>query len=166
MKSNDIARVGFAMKSPANPMFFITNDSQVVAKDPKFQLLLYDLDGHDDADAGGKLSLAIPAWTGDYISPKGALGPYSLLTRVPPDVRSRVVLGHRIFGFAQLQCSTCDQVSIYWIYINLGRDGWYARRTGSPATAAAQRELLLILRAPAAEQLFDQVAPDEVRSPL
>ncbi len=72
----------------------------------------------------------------EYVRPKGAMGPFPLEFRPVPKE------GDRVFGYITVQCPDCVQLRLYWIYLVVGSEGWYAEGDGGdyPAYQRATSE--------------------------
>jgi hypothetical protein len=115
--------LSLAFLKPARPMFYIVNESGAVAKDPKYQFLIYDLDvpGREGEPA---LNLMIPVKTLDFVRAKDSLGPWAVQELA--DRGDAVQAGHHVFGYAQVTCPDCAAFKRYWLYAEVGKRGWYA----------------------------------------
>jgi hypothetical protein len=102
------------------PALLMVSVSDAVIRDPKYQVLLWNLDG-DHADA-----LQIPVYTasGDYIRARESIGPFGILSS--PGVSPFIKQGNRLFGYMTVTCPDCLRTKEYWVYIDCGTGGWYS----------------------------------------
>jgi hypothetical protein len=132
------ATLHFAL--PQEPIFWIKNDSSKLVRDAAVQFLLYNLSLAGNPEQ--HLNLEIPSRKFDSIRPGRAIGPYALR-----DVAShgkRTERGHHLFGYAQVQCPTCENVHFYWIFIQIGHKGLYAEAL-TDQTAILEKQLATVL---------------------
>ncbi|MBI3895284.1 MAG: hypothetical protein HY313_05085 [Acidobacteria bacterium] len=121
-----LAEVGLRLIYTEKPMIVITNPSSVSAHDPKYIVVLFNLDSDDI----NPLPIPVRTFADDYIIPDGGVGPYDVLglPGVSPLIRS----GDRLFGHIEVQCSNCTAFRDYWVFIRVGEGGWYSQvRSGS-----------------------------------
>jgi hypothetical protein len=108
------------LTSPKEFLISMLDNSNVVLRDPKYELGIADLDVND---SGLPKLLPIPVSNGDWIRPHEALGPNFIFT---PTIKEIVKPGHRLFGFGMVLCPECKVNRCYWIYAVFGQDGWYS----------------------------------------
>jgi hypothetical protein len=99
----------------------IVNTSNVLLRDPKYFMVIWDLDIEGRTDP-----LPIPAvtLTGEWIWPHTAIGPNQVITQ--PQVAPLVKRGDHLMGCATVDCLTCGNAKGYWIYAIYGEGGWFA----------------------------------------
>jgi hypothetical protein len=116
------ANVAFVAGRPASPVFWLFNEGEVPAEQPKYGFVIYDLD-EDDMEQPRRI-LHVPfRLFDDYILPKKALGPWRILEL---SARAREVpLGHRVFGYVTVQCFNCASLRTYWLHFTNGKSGWF-----------------------------------------
>jgi hypothetical protein len=112
--------VELALEHPKSVTILIQNASREVVRDPKYQVLLLNI---DDPPEQRHEPLPIPVAKGDYIRVGGHWGPNSMIGT--PAVQSRVHEGNRLLGYALVDCPTCPN-HFYWVYIQHGVEGWFA----------------------------------------
>jgi hypothetical protein len=106
---------------PALPLFWVMNPSSKLAREGRYQFLLYDLSLPGNQEE--RLNLEIPVKGLDPIRPGRGLGPWTFQSVA--SYGSRIEQGHHLFGYAQVWCPTCEQVHFYWIFAHVGSAGWY-----------------------------------------
>jgi hypothetical protein len=112
---------GMYFVHPEDPAVIVYNRSNVILKDPRYSVIIWDLDG------GKKDSLPTYSqpfkdqWlrrTGESAS---AFGPWRIFETLstPPK-------GQRLFGYSRVTCPDCIIERFYWIYTRYGeKEGWY-----------------------------------------
>jgi len=115
--------VGLAFLHPSSAAIVAVNTSSKVVEQPKYQLLLFNL---DDARGDGERLRPLPfrVAVGDYIQPRGHWGPNTMMGL--PAVAENVRRGDRIVGWASVRCPTCE-THYYWLYLEHGLRGWYSK---------------------------------------
>lgn len=109
------------VQQPMEPLFRLVNPTSVLAREPKYQVTLFDL---DDPTANGARNLEIPVKVLEWILPKGAIGPWSFFSL--SKIAGTVPKGHVVFGWVALQCPNCQQPRHYWVLIKRGETAWYS----------------------------------------
>jgi hypothetical protein len=101
---------------PNSPTLVLINDSDVVARDIKWFVALWnrDLPGRDDP-------LPIPVSNFDCIKPHSVSGAQDLF--YSPSVASLLKPGNRLLGSASVSCPTCSRGRTYMVYITWGTNG-------------------------------------------
>jgi hypothetical protein len=106
--------------------FYCNNISATeTARDPKYAFGIWDLDSTTVKDP---LPIPIKTATGDFILPKGRMGPFGIMTE-SESINRR---GHRLFGFAVSLCSNCVDQHDYWVYFKIGVGGYFAPKIRTP----------------------------------
>jgi len=100
------------------PALLILNPSNVVARDIKWTVALWNQDLPDRTDP-----LPIPVSTFDWLRPHENGGPEALFDA--PRVTSLVKPGDHLFGSASVVCPTCIRGRTYIVYIEYGKGGWF-----------------------------------------
>ena len=133
----DTPDVTLLFGNPEEPRFWVQNPSSKLAREALYELRLFNL-GVVASDSAF-LNLEIPAQSVEYVRPGRGFGPWTIrsLARQGASIQQ----GHHLFGHAQIQCPTCETVREYWIFIHVGRMGWYAE-IGDSETSSAMEDLL------------------------
>jgi hypothetical protein len=98
------------------PHLVVINTSEVVANDPKYEIILWNLESDDNSP------LPIPTRTAhDYINPRNGAGPDQFLENVTRAYKD----GDRLFGYIMVECAGCATKD-YWVSYKVGVGGWYA----------------------------------------
>ena len=101
----------------------VRNIGNVVVREPKYWVVLFNVDNLHTDKWQNTPALQIPARTGDYISPNDRWGPNTMIGL--PQVRERVKDSNRLLGWAKATCPECKTRS-YILSIVVGKSGWYA----------------------------------------
>ena len=104
---------------PEAPSLVLENNSDVIAKDIKWTVVLFNMDLPDRNDP-----LPIPISTFDWIAPHSRGGPLDMFGTafVAPLLKP----GNRLFGSASVTCPTCSRGHTYFVYIEWGKGGWFS----------------------------------------
>jgi len=111
--------LGIALVFTKLPALVLRNVSDAIVRDPKFTVVLWNIDS-DQRDP-----LPIPVQVGDYIRPHRGWGPNNILGS--PQVKGLYKEGDRLFGCVRVLCPDCIDERDYWVFIQVGNGGWYAR---------------------------------------
>jgi len=113
---------------PKSPAVLLVNDSNVIARDIKWGVILWDRNSKDP------IALPIPhppLWP--WIKPGFRGGPQDIFNVV----QSRIKTGDMIFGTAYVDCPDCAKGKTYLVSIDYGHGGWFVEvidpKSGSPA---------------------------------
>ena len=115
--------------NPKSPLLMLINESDAIAKDIKWTVLLWNMDLPDRNNP-----LPIPASTFDWLRGHEQGGPQNLFDSalVAPLLKP----GNRLFGTASVVCPTCARGRAYVVYIVWGENGWFSEieseRSGHP----------------------------------
>jgi hypothetical protein len=122
----ELADVTLRFVYPKSPALILVNNSEVIAKNIKWSVALWNMDLPDRNDP-----LPIPVSTFDWIKPHNEGGPQNLFnTRI---VSPLLKQGNRLFGSVSLDCPKCKRGRTYIVRITWGVGGWYAEiETGTP----------------------------------
>src|SRR5208282_3227381 len=104
---------------PKSPALMFVNPSDLVARDIKWAVVLWNMDLPDRNDP-----LPIPSSSVDWIKPHDEVGPTSLFGT--PIIAPLLSAGNRLFGSAMVDCATCARGRTYIVYIVLGEGGWFS----------------------------------------
>jgi hypothetical protein len=104
---------------PKEPSLMLINNSEVIARDIKWTVILWNMDLPDRNDP-----LPIPVSTFDWLKPHTEGGPQDLFTSglVAPLLKP----GNRLFGSATVTCPACARGRTYVVSIVWGEGGWVA----------------------------------------
>lgn len=152
--------VGLTFHRPESPQFRVRNLSDDLVREPKYQFLVYDLDlpGTDQP----YLNLRIPvALLQDYVRPKSSLGPWGLTSLSKRG--SQVQPGHRLFGYAQVQCPNCVEFRHYWLFFEVGSSGWFSEIPASEHPLILRRLARVIHGSGSPVGTIDEMIPVESR---
>jgi hypothetical protein len=124
---------------PENPAVVLLNNSNKVANQIKWAVLLWNLDSpraysNQTHSPDDHEPLQIPFSTFDFLRAYTAGGPQNLFGN--PLVEPFVRKGDRLFGSASVVCPECSRGHTYFVYIEYGKGGWYWEQkneeSGSP----------------------------------
>jgi hypothetical protein len=104
---------------PTTPALVIVNPSDVVARDMKYAVELWNMDAPDRDDP-----LPIPTSTFDWLKQHSEGGPQNLFNLSLAS--SLLKNGDHLFGSATVNCPTCIRGRTYIVYIEWGKGGWVA----------------------------------------
>ena len=102
---------------PEEPALMIVNQSNLGARDIKWQVTLWNMDLPERNDP-----LPIPTSTFDWLRGHTEGGPQNLFGT--PTVAPLLKSGNRLFGSATVDCPQCSRGRTYIVYIVLGKGGW------------------------------------------
>lgn len=146
---------------PKSPALMIINESDVVVRDIKWTVILWNMDLPERGDP-----LPIPVQTFDWLKGYDEGGPQNLFSS--PLVAPLLKPGNRLFGSASVNCPTCTRGRTYIVYIVWGEDGWFseveAEKSGKalvPATVPFSRD--------SREKYFaalEAMVPEQARLPI
>lgn len=124
--AQELADVTLRFIYPKSPALILVNNSDVIAKNIKWSVALWNMDLPDRNDP-----LPIPVNTFDWIKPHDEGGPQNLFnTRL---VSPLLKQGNRLFGSVALDCPECKRGRTYIVKITWGNSGWYAEiNNGTP----------------------------------
>lgn len=108
---------------PESPALVLVNQSDVVAKNTKWLVALWNVDLPDRDDP-----LPIPVSTFDWIRPKDESGPLSLFGN--PQVTQLLKPGNHLLGSATVICPDCARGRTYFVSIVWGVGGWFSEVAG------------------------------------
>ncbi len=151
--------VQLTLQYPKSVAVSIRNTSRVVVRDPKYQVVLFNI---DSAANQRNEPLPIPVAKGDYIKSGEQWGPNSMISI--PSVQSRVHDGDRLLGWAYVTCPTGPR-HFYWIYFQHGKGGWFAEMNHDEYPNMANFPNLL-QEPEAAMAAYHSHVPEEKRIPI
>lgn len=152
--------VGLSFHHVESPQFRIQNLSKGLVREAKYRFLLYDLDLPGPREP--YLNLTIPvAILDDYIRPMSSLGPWGItsLSREGGHVRQ----GHRLFGYAHVQCPTCVSFRHYWVYFHVGESGWSSEIPKAEQPAILKNLSRVLYEADSALDAIEELIPTSAR---
>lgn len=121
--------IGMEFVGPGDVGFRMCNLSSALLRDPKYTLMLFDIDGPRKTFPNGTSvpdPLPIPtAIDHDFLRP-GQKYLYRPIVSTFPAVQSIVKSGDRIFGLGIVSCPYCVKDRAYWVYFIAGGGGWYS----------------------------------------
>ena len=160
-KQEEKPDVSLALVDISSVAVLVVNAGDMVVRDPKYSLLLWNLDLPDRQDP-----LPIPV-TGlkDWVRPHENLGPQAAISL--PTVQPLVQLGNRLLGYMSVSCPDCKRTKYYWVYVVAGQHGWYSELPDGkyPATNGLFRLIPGIRQRSDAESFFDDI-PQASRIPI
>lgn len=113
---------------PESPILLLKNDSDAIARNIKWTVVLWNLDDPKSyskpADTDIHEPLQIPVGTFDFLRPHTSGGPLNLFDG--PMVAPHIRKGDRLFGSASVSCPDCKRGHTYVVSIIYGQSGWYA----------------------------------------
>ena len=133
----------------------VNAEAASAAQQPKYQLLLVDLD-----NLAGNV-LPIPANGDDFIRPGEFWGPNAAMAL--PNVKSLVKQNDRITGYATVLCPDCLKTRAYWIYYEQGEGGWYCEM---PKAVFPTGLAFFTQMRENVEGYLDEIAPSSCRVPI
>jgi hypothetical protein len=131
--------IGMEFVNPEDVSFRMVNlSSKAVVRDPKYVLILMDLDGHETTYSNGQTMpdiLPIPASvaSGDFLRPNQKYLPRPIVSTFPA-VKQLVKPHDRVFGTAVVSCPGCIKDRRYVVFFKNGEGGWYCESTTMPET--------------------------------
>ena len=112
---------------PSEPALVLINNSNKVARDIKWTVLLWNLDNPRDYsnpnDNNTHEPLQIPVSFYDFIRPHAKGGPQNLFGS--PIVAPYVKSGDRLIGSASVICAECERGHTFFVYVVFNKGGWY-----------------------------------------
>jgi hypothetical protein len=160
-KSEATVTVALRFVYPKSPALMIINQSDVVVRDIKWTVILWNMDLPERGDP-----LPIPVQTFDWLKAYDEGGPQNLFNS--PLVAPLLKPGNRLFGSASVNCPTCTRGRTYIVYIVWGEGGWFSEveteksgRTLIPATVPFSRD--------SREKYFEAleaIVPEQARLPI
>jgi hypothetical protein len=117
--ANEHPDVSLRFVYPKSPALVLVNNSEIIARDIKWVVVLFNMDLPDRDDP-----LPIPINTFDWLKPHTEGGPQNLFRSelVSPLLKP----GNRLFGSASVTCPACARGRTYVVYIVWGEGGWFA----------------------------------------
>ena len=116
---------------PDSPTLMLRNQSEVVARNIKWVVLLWNLDNAavysqaaSSETADKHEPLQIPIGNFDFLKANSTGGPLNLFES--PLVKPHVKKGDRLFGSAAVSCPDCERGHTFVVSIIFGQGGWYA----------------------------------------
>ena len=105
------------------PALQVVNLSNVVAKEIKYQVVLFNL---SHLTEGINQPLPIPAQDFDFLPPHSPSGNMDLFSQVP----TKLLPNDKLLGSASVLCPECSTARTFVVYIEWGKGGWYAQIPG------------------------------------
>ena len=105
---------------PKAPAIELINQSDVVAREIKWSVALWNLDTLSERTD----PLPIPIKTFDWIRPNQRSGPLGVFTA--QTVKPLLTPGNRLVGSVSVSCPDCVRGWTYMVYIKWGDGGWYS----------------------------------------
>jgi len=109
-------QVGLGFVYSKEPSVVIYNQSNVVARDIIWEVVLWDVDSHDWNP------LPIPTGTINWLRPHDPSGPEMIFK----PFEAKFKPGTHLLGSAIVSCATCTQGRTYVVDITWGQGGWYS----------------------------------------
>jgi hypothetical protein len=117
--------------NPKDVALAVQNTSNQVANEPRFFVMLYNLDEASSESLSSLLSLPIFTRTDSgFIRPHEGSGGYGIINLA--NASSRVKNGDHLCGWASVTCANCKNDRFYWIYYVQGVGGWYSETKSIP----------------------------------
>jgi hypothetical protein len=113
------ADVSLKLVYPEAPALVLINNSETIARDIKWTVILLNMDLPDRNDP-----LPIPTTTFDWLRPRSHSAPQNLFSA--PPVAQLLQPGNRLFGSASVICAGCSRGRTYIVYIVWDQGGWFA----------------------------------------
>jgi hypothetical protein len=155
----EMPNVSLRFVSPKSPVLIIVNPSNVVAKEIKWAVVLWNLDLPDRYNP-----LPIPSNSVDWIKPHDEVGPANLFDL--PTVFPLLNPGNRLFGCAMIDCPGCSRGRTYIVYIVWNEGGWYSEiNKNHPGKIIAPPNLSKEVMGKYF-QLLESMAPPSARTPI
>lgn len=112
-------QVGLGFVYSKEPMVVIYNQSNVVARDIIWEVVLWDVDSHDWNP------LRIPTESINWLRPHDPSGPEMIFQ----PFEAKLKPGTHLLGSAIVTCATCAQGRTYIVDITWGEGGWFSETT-------------------------------------
>jgi hypothetical protein len=108
------------------PALQLVNKSNVLARDIKWEVTLWNLDRPIHAPSN---PLQIDNGFGEWLRPNSSRtkGLFAL-----PQVKPHVARGDRLLGWASVSCPDCVRTRTFIVYVPLGSRGWFTERSHVP----------------------------------
>ncbi len=106
------------------------NESNAIARDIRWQVVLWDMDHPSDINP-----LQIPGGTFDWLKPHDEGGPQNIFQPVIPLLKA----GDRLLGTASVNCPECSKGKTYIVYIVWGESGWFSEVSGEDGKVIVPR---------------------------
>ena len=158
----DTPDVELVFGTPKEPRFWVVNVSSSLAREPFYQLLFFDLSVANSD--GTRLNLEIPTKSVGYIRPDKARGPWTI--RSVARQGARILEGHDVFGYAQVQCPTCEAVRHYWVFAQVGNTGWYAEIAEDELISVTEKLNGVVFGGPDYADKIRQLVPSSRQIPM
>ncbi|HEY3971607.1 MAG TPA: hypothetical protein VGM18_01310 [Candidatus Sulfotelmatobacter sp.] len=144
---------------PRYPVLAIDNISGAVARNVKWEVVLWDMDSQGRNDLN---PLQIPTQTFDFIKARDESGFEEIFT---PAIAASLRRGDRLFGTAVVDCPECKQGRTYVLYIVWGEGGWF-----SEYNAGAGKVMVPVKVTPSSLGLYfrtlENMVPKAMRIPI
>jgi hypothetical protein len=158
-ESSGRPEVALVVRGLANPALTVQNQSGAIARDVGVSLTLWDLNQRAQLSASDPGSLFSPAFPSKSLTPGGSAGPWTLAS-----VAGQLEPGHVVFGNASVDCRDCGRRRTYWLYLNVGTQGWVQEFTSSDAAAPLLARVLLA--GADYRRVLDELIPPAGRTPI
>ncbi len=122
----ELPEVALRLIHPLSPMTVLDNLSDVVARDTKRTIAIWNADDLRTYVPGssGNDPLPIPISTFDVLRPHASSGPEGVFQLA---VNAGYIMpGHRLIGSIGVICPTCSRGHTYLVYIVWSKEGWFA----------------------------------------
>ena len=115
----DLRELTLRFVYPEEPCLLIVNSTDLIVRDIKWMVFLWNIDLPDRNDP-----LPIPVAAFDWLRPHTEGGPQILFGL--PGVAPLVKKGDRLFGSASVICPECTRGRTYIVYMVFGQGGWFS----------------------------------------
>ena len=142
---------------PEEVVFVIRNPSVKLVREARYQMVLFNF-GVATAD-GEPFPLSIPVDTVDFVLPGRGVGPWTI--RSVAIGGGSIKNGHHLFGHALVQCPYCETVREYWVFVEVGKKGWYAEIDTGEFRALTELSAVLLSSSDYLQEIQKLVPPDK-----
>jgi hypothetical protein len=115
--------VALRFVDPKHPSLAIDNISDAVARNIKWEVVLWNMEHLDQTDP-----LPIPTATFDFIKPHDESGFEEIFGSLAASLKA----GDKLIGSAVVDCPECVSGKTYMLYIVWGKGGWYSPLPQAP----------------------------------
>ena len=155
---------------PDIPALMLINQSDVVAREIKWGIILWNLDdprpyaGNPNPAPDAHDPLPIPIQTFDFIPPHSLGGPQALFGQL--EARELVKKGNILVGSMFANCPTCARGHTAIVYIEYGKGGWYYDIPNMQSAGVLTPERLTTIEVQSYFKAVLSSVPEEARIPI
>lgn len=148
---------------PQEPAVWLSNDSEAVAENIKWQFDLFNLDDPSSIDGTVYRFVPIPVRSFDFLKPRRRSGAHVVLEHRA--AASAVHAGNRLFGSVTVSCPKCLRDRVYWVFLTVGHGGWYSELPADHSVNVKEyvKALPVLMKSENAEHALRGWIPEERR---